>query len=153
MYSDVSYSSFARNLATEAGGGGDQQTQRHKQERAGHRGEPGPSVIAALHHGRGDIIRIHKKPPFDLLYGYRGGADAVDLLSAYEMLLHYSIERILPPTTTRAWSRAAWTEEGKKYAEECRAARARGNCKPGEHYVAIEGEDRILLPNLRDLYG
>ena len=29
----------------------------------------------------------------------------------------------------------------------------RGNCKPGEHYVAVEGEDRILLPNLPDLYG
>ena len=69
------------------------------------------------------------------------------------MLLHYSIERILPPTTTRARSRAAWTEEGKKYAEECRAARMRGNYKPGEHYVAIEGEDRIALPNLPDLNG
>ena len=29
----------------------------------------------------------------------------------------------------------------------------RGNQKPGEHYVAIEGEDWILLPNLPELYG
>ena len=77
----------------------------------------------------------------------------MDLLSPYGMLLHYSIERILPPTTTPAQSRAAWPEEGKKYWDECRAARVRGNYKPGEHYTALEGEDRILLPNLRDLYG
>ena len=29
----------------------------------------------------------------------------------------------------------------------------RGHCKPGEHYIAIEGEDRILMPNMRDLNG
>ena len=77
--------------------------------------EPGPSVIAALHHGGGNTNRMYKEAPFDLLYGFRGGRDSVDLLSPYEMLLHYSIERILPPTNTRAQSRAAWTDEGNKY--------------------------------------
>ena len=75
--------------------------------------DPGPSVIAALHHGRGDLNRIYKEPPFDLLYGYRGAADAVDLLYAYEMLVLYSIERILPLTSTGAMCRADWTEKGR----------------------------------------
>ena len=77
--------------------------------------DPGPSVIAALHHGLRETNRIYKEAPFDFLYGFRGREDAVDLLSPYEMLLHYSMERILPPTNTAAKSRAAWTEEGKKY--------------------------------------
>ena len=115
--------------------------------------EAGPSVIAALHHGRGDTNRMYKDPPFDLLYGFRGGRDSVDLLSPYEMLLHYGIERIMPPTNLQAMSRAEWTPAGEQYREECREARMRGHYKPGEHYIAIEGEDRILLPDLPDLYG
>ena len=75
--------------------------------------EAGPAVMTSLHHGHGNTNRMYKDPPFDLLYGFRGGRDSVDLLSPYEMLLHYSIERILPPTNTRAQSRADWTEEGK----------------------------------------
>ena len=31
-----------------------------------------PSVIAAVHHGRGDANRMYKEPPFDLMYGHRG---------------------------------------------------------------------------------
>ena len=77
----------------------------------------------------------------------------VDLLSPYEMLLHYSMDRILPPTTPAAKSRADWTEEGKKYREECQAERRRGQYKPGEHYKALEGEHRILMPNLPKLQG
>ena len=45
--------------------------------------EAGPSVITALHHGRGNTNRMYKDPPFDLLYGFRGGRDCVDLLSPY----------------------------------------------------------------------
>ena len=48
--------------------------------------------------------------------------DAVGLLSPYEMLLHYSMERILPLTSAQAMSRAARTEEGKRYREECHEA-------------------------------
>ena len=77
--------------------------------------DPGPSVIAALHHGWGDKIRIYTEALFDFLYGFRGAEDVVDLLSPYEMLLHYSMERILPPTSTPLQSHAEWTEEGKKY--------------------------------------
>ena len=69
------------------------------------------------------------------------------------MLLHYRMERILPPTTGPAQSRAAWTEEGMKYREECREARDKGHYKPGEHYTAIEGENRILMTNLPQIHG
>ena len=77
--------------------------------------EPGPSVIAALHHGRGDLNRLYKEAPFDLLYGYRGREMSVDVLSPYEMLLHYSMERIRPPTNPLKGTRAKWTAEGEKY--------------------------------------
>ena len=62
----------------------------------------------------------------------------MDLLSPYEMLLHYSMERVLPPTNALARSRAAWSEDGKKYWEECRETRIKGHYKPGEHYTAIQ---------------
>ena len=75
----------------------------------------GPPVIAAMRHGRGDGNRMYKEAPFDLLYGFRGAKDSVDLFSPYEMLQHYSIERIMPPTNTRAKSHATWTDEGKMY--------------------------------------
>ena len=29
----------------------------------------------------------------------------------------------------------------------------RGHYKPGEHYITIEGEDRILMPDLPELHG
>ena len=115
--------------------------------------EPEPSVIAALHHGRGDLNRMYKEPPFDLLYGYRGREKSVDLLSPYEMLLHYSMERILPPTNPLKRSRAEWTAEGTKYYKECCDTKMRGHYKPGEHYTALPGEDRILMPDLRELNG
>ena len=76
--------------------------------------EPGPSVIAAVHHGRGDLNRMYKEPPFDLLYGYRGHVQSVDVLSPYEMLLHYSMERILPPTNPLRRCHAEWMAEGKE---------------------------------------
>ena len=63
------------------------------------------------------------------------------------------MERIFPPTNALARSRAEWTAEGRKYNEECREIRMRGHYKPGEHYTALPGEDRILMPDLRELKG
>ena len=71
--------------------------------------------MAALHHGGGGTNRMYKEPPFDVMYGFRGRRGSVDLLTPYEMLLHYSMERILPRTNPRAESRAVWTEEGEAY--------------------------------------
>ena len=87
------------------------------------------------------------------MYGYRGREDSVDLLTPYEMLLHYSMERILPPTNAQRMSRAVWTEEGKAYREQCREEKSQGYYRPGEHFLARDGEDRILLPDLSALHG
>ena len=111
------------------------------------------SVIAALYHGRGDKHRMYREAPFDLLYGFRGHQDAVDLLSPYEMLLHYSMERIHAPNNDEARSRATWTEEGEMYEQWRKAQGVEPEYKPGEHYIATEGENRILMPSLRHLYG
>ena len=51
----------------------------------------GASVIAALHHGHGNKGRTYAEAPFDLMYGFRTGRYDVDLLSPYEMLLHWSM--------------------------------------------------------------
>ena len=48
----------------------------------------GASVIATVHHCGGNASRSYLDLPFDLLYGFRGDAHDVDLLSPYEMLLH-----------------------------------------------------------------
>jgi hypothetical protein len=79
----------------------------------------GASIIAALHHGHGNKARMYIESAVDLMYGFRGSEHAVDLLSPYEMLLHYSMERIHPPSSSNTLSRAAWTEDGVKYREQC----------------------------------
>ena len=66
----------------------------------------GASVIAAMYHGHGSKARMYVEAPFDLMYAFRGSEHAVDLLTPYEMLLHYSMERILPPSLVSKSSRA-----------------------------------------------
>ena len=58
----------------------------------------GMSVITPLHHGSEQRRPAYQEAPFDLLYGVRGRTHNVDLLSPYEMLLHWSLERIEVPT-------------------------------------------------------
>ena len=113
----------------------------------------GASVIAALHHGHGDKNRMYSEAPFDLMYGFRGSAENVDLLTPYEMLLHYAMERILPPTTASAQQRASWTVEGNAYRQACSKAFQKPVYKAGVHYTAREGARRILLPDLPALRG
>ncbi len=72
----------------------------------------GASVIAALNHGHGHKNRMYQEAPFDLMYGFRGRKDAVDLLTPYEMRMPYAMERILPPTDTRTGERATVTVDG-----------------------------------------
>jgi hypothetical protein len=79
----------------------------------------GASIIAALHHGHGCKARMYLEAPFDLMYGFRGSEHSVDLLTPYEMLLHYSMERILPPASQCKSSRATWTVDGIEYCEQC----------------------------------
>ena len=113
----------------------------------------GASVIAALHHGHGHKSRMYQEAPFDLMYGFRGHSLAVDLLTPYEMLMHYKMERILPPTDARAMARAAWTAEGSAYRRQCTEQKVRPEYEAGVHYEAKPGEDRILLPDVPALRG
>ena len=113
----------------------------------------GASVIAALHHGHGHKSRMYQEAPFDLMYGFRGLSDAVDLLTPYEMLMHYAMERILPPTDSQSKLRATWTAEGSAYRRQCKETHVKPDYQAGIHYVAAEGENRVLLPGLPALRG
>ena len=108
----------------------------------------GCSLIAALRHGNksGKIGKV--AAPFDVMYGFRGSKYDVDLFSAFEMLRHWTMTEIKTPSATCKLSK--WTEAGKKLKE------LKLKCpiyNPGEHYEAVDGEDRILLPELPQLHG
>ena len=112
---------------------------------------PGASIIEAIYHGHGRKNALFKEPPFDLMYGFRGVSYNVDLLSPYEMLLHWSLERISPPTSSSCNQRAIWTTEGLLFNQRCREEQIRDpSFCPGKHYVAnLEchtEECRILMP-------
>ena len=113
----------------------------------------GASIIAALHHGHGAKQRMYQEAPFDLMYGFRGSSQAVDLLTPYEMLLHYRMERILPPTNATAAARASWTMDGQMYRQECASNKTEPTYEAGVHYEAIPASHRILLPDLPALRG
>ena len=113
----------------------------------------GASVIAAFHHGRSHKGRMYQDAPFDLMYGFRGGDEAVDLLTPYEMLLHYKMEPIFAPTNAQAAVHATWTAEGKAYRQECADAKTQPEPEAGVHYVAAPSEGRILLPDIGCLHN
>jgi len=110
----------------------------------------GTSVIAAVYHNKGLRRSAYVEAPFDLLYGFRGERYNVDLLSPYEMLLHWSMVHIDIPGGSE--SRAAWTELGKTYAQEAKDQRIKPRFEAGKHYIALEDTDRILLPNIEALW-
>ena len=62
--------------------------------------------------------RMYVEAPFDLMYGFRGRDENVDVLTPYEMLLWYSPQRILPPSSAEAETRSAWTPKGTVYQAE-----------------------------------
>ena len=95
--------------------------------------------------------RAFLQPPFDLLYGFRGQSHRVDLLSPYEMLMHWSMEEVRPPSAHDMQQRAAFTDAGKAYALHCKSAGITPTCTAGTHYIAVPGEKRILLPDIEVL--
>eukprot|EP00959_Pyramimonas_sp_CCMP1952_P456407 9473119-Pyramimonas_sp.AAC.1 len=103
--------------------------------------------------GRGNLNFTYADAPFALMYGYRGAAHNVDVLSPYEMLLHWSIEKIHPPLGRQEIYRSALTDVGRRYEKECREGRIHCSMKGGEHFVALEAPDRILLPDAPELRG
>ena len=82
----------------------------------------GSSIIAALHHSRCQKGKAYVESPFDLLYGFRGSSLEVDLLCPYEMLMHWSMEKIRPPSlqTPADAINADLTPAGRLYQRECK---------------------------------
>ena len=101
-----------------------------KREEVECRGAKGVSVLAGVFHGKGKRHLMFVEAPFDLLYGFRGTEHNVDLLSPYEMLLHWSLEKITarctkkePKGSCAIYSRRACTsvrvQSGKPDAKVC----------------------------------
>ena len=112
----------------------------------------GRSVISAVRHGRGEGTRTFTEAPFDLMYGFRGRLREVDLFSPFEMIMHWSLESVIPPNEKNPT--AEWIPEGKEYRKECCQRReTRPTFVAGRHYVALPGDDRILLPELPALHS
>ena len=57
----------------------------------------GRPIIAAVYHGRGEGRKTYIEAPFDLMYGFRGNKDVVDLYSLFEMLRYWSMEKVHAP--------------------------------------------------------
>ena len=89
----------------------------------------------------------------DLLYGFRGKSHNVDLMSPYEMAMHWSLERILPPKTRTAAPFSAWTDVGVLAREAAKRLKEHFIPIAGVHYQAVPAEDRILMPDLAALSG
>ena len=108
----------------------------------------GLAVIAAIKYGKSAGRRAFAEAPLDFMYGFRGSSHNVDLLSSFEMLMWWSLEQIEVPHPNATTVTSTWTEEGKVYLRECQDCKQIPKPKPGEHYVAVEAPDRILLPEL-----
>ena len=105
-------------------------------------------MATAMFHGKGDGRRTWTEAPVDLLYGFRGNSYNVDLLSAYEMMMHWSLERVLPPKPDEKDPTAQWTIEGITARKAAKAAKETFMPIAGVHYKVLPAEDRILLPDL-----
>ena len=69
-----------------------------KREEIETRTKAGQSVIAAVYHGGAARNRAFVEAPFDLMYGFRGQEQTVDLMSPYEMLVRQrSRNQIMSP--------------------------------------------------------
>ena len=80
----------------------------------------GHSIIASLRHGAksGKIPRVDA--PFDLMYGFRGSKFNVDLLSPFQMCMHWQCVEVKHPDfrcpeTLKGVGHSEWTEAGKKF--------------------------------------
>ena len=105
-------------------------------------------MIAALHDSKEQKARAYVEAPFDLLYGCRGQQDDVDLLSPYEMLRHWSLEKIIPPSAKvpAHLQRSRLTSEGANYKKQCQRDGLRPDYQAGLHYEALPAPGRILMP-------
>ena len=65
---------------------------RREEIETGKRG--GTALIVAVHHRKSGGRMSYSEAPFDLLYGFRGSKHNVDLLSPFEMIRFWSIEKV-----------------------------------------------------------
>ena len=72
----------------------------------------GRSIIAAVHSGKNDGSKSWLESPVVLMYGFRGARYVVDLLSPFEMLRYWRMEKVLPPKRDDKGPTAIWTAEG-----------------------------------------
>ena len=113
----------------------------------------GVRYMVAVHHARGEGLRTWSTAPFDLMYGFRGKRYNVHILSPYEMLRYWMLERVLPPKHGTLNPTSCLTELGKQCARRFHLTGESTDFKAGVHYVAVEAENRILLPDLSVLKG
>jgi hypothetical protein len=113
----------------------------------------GASVIAAVHDSKYQRSRAYMEPPVDLLYGLRGRQENVDLLSSYEMLMHWSMEKILPPSLKipQHAQKSCLTPEGLKLKKQCQNDGVRPDYQAGAHFKVVAADARILMPDLAAL--
>ena len=110
----------------------------------------GHSVIAAIFAQSASTGKwLYTEAPFDLMYGFRGSAHVVDLLSPFEMIMHWSLERVQPPSMRQDRPTSVLTPEGVRKMQECKTSREAPQLLAGVDYVALEAPDRILLPEVR----
>ncbi len=87
------------------------------------------------------------------MYGLRGNEHNVSVLSPYEMLLHWSMERVHVPNTAGVIKRSTWTEEGEDYVNFREEAGVKAKFIAGKHYIAAAATKKILLPEISQLKG
>ena len=90
------------------------------------------SIIAAVYHGRAEGLKSYTEWPFDLMYGFRGREHNVDLLSAFEMLRFWAVQKVDIPTLKQPSGTAELTAEGAAALKKWPTRRLH----PGLHYVA-----------------
>ena len=105
-------------------------------------------IITALRHGQGKGRSSFIEAPFDLMYGSRGNSHVVDLLSPFEMLRYWRMERIFPPKEGEKKPTSSWTSAGVTYKTRCKTDKETPQWEAGVHYIALPDADRILLPDL-----
>ena len=82
----------------------------------------GRSIVVAVQHNRAEGTRTWTTAPFDKMYGFRGSKRQVDLLSAFEMLRYWGMQKVYPPKKNDPCPTSKRTKEGEAYCKQCLAA-------------------------------
>ena len=69
------------------------------------------------------------------------------------MIRYWRLERVLPPNQKKSNNSSVWTLEGRRYVKDQKEAKEELVLQAGIHYIAVEGPDRILMPDIDILQG